>query len=101
MQLTTALARCAMQQSNSPKERHKMKYYTFTLKLEPEQIRKMQDAWDDCIGCDPTGSGLFCFISFKTETLRGMIMPPDIRQAFKPHLDGVLAASQKDDLGTL
>lgn len=78
-----------------------MKYYTFNLPLEAAQIRKMRESWDECIGADQPGAGLFCFVNFKTGMLRGMIMPPDVCQAFKPALDGALAASQKDDLGNI
>jgi hypothetical protein len=78
-----------------------MKYYTFNLPLNQDQIKKMQDAFAECIGPETQGSGLFCMVNFKTGTLRGMIMPPDVCSAFRPALDGVLAASQKDEMGNL
>jgi hypothetical protein len=78
-----------------------MKYYTFNLKLDPVQVQKVKDIFDECIGADLKGSGLFFTISFKDGALRGMIMPPDTLDAFRPALNGVLAACEKDELGML
>jgi len=39
-----------------------MKYYVFNLPLEAAQIRKMKEAWDECIGPGQPGSGLFCTV---------------------------------------
>ena len=77
------------------------KYYTFDLPLEAGQIRKMKDAWDECIGPEPAGAGLFCFVNFKTGLLRGMIMPQDVCGQFKPTLMSALAGAQKDDMGSI
>jgi len=78
-----------------------MTYYTFNLPLTAEQMTKVRDAWDECIGPEQPGAGLFCFVNFKTGTLRGMIMEPEVCQAFKPALNGALAAAQKIDLGNI